>query len=100
MNLNSIFATDLIYKMLVERIFLKPNTQKQYIGNEKLSRSFIKSVSWRIIGTIDTILISYFVTGQIEFALSIGMIELITKMGLYVVHERAWNRFSWGKIKK
>ncbi len=87
-------------KMLVERIFLKPNTQKHSIGKEKLSRSFIKSVSWRIIGTIDTILISYFVTGQIDFALSIGMIELITKMGLYVVHERAWNRFSWGKTKK
>ena len=54
--------------MLVERIFLKPNTQKHSIGKEKLSRSFIKSVSWRIIGTIDTILISYFVTGQIDFA--------------------------------
>ena len=86
--------------MLVERILLKPNTQKHNIGKEKLSRSFVKSVSWRIIGTIDTILISYFVTGQIDFALSIGMIELITKMGLYVVHERAWNRFSWGKTKK
>ena len=86
--------------MLVERIFLKPSTQSRRLGNEKLSRSFIKSVSWRIIGTIDTILISYFVTGKIDFALSIGMIELITKMGLYVVHERAWNRFSWGKTKK
>ena len=86
--------------MLVERIFLKPNTQKHNIGSEKLSRSFVKSVSWRIIGTIDTILISYFVTGHIDLALSIGMIELITKMGLYVLHERAWNKFSWGKTKK
>lgn len=86
--------------MLVERIFLKPNTQTQSLGKDKISRSFIKSVSWRIIGTIDTILISYFVTGKINFALSIGMIELITKMGLYVVHERVWNRFSWGKTKK
>lgn len=86
--------------MLLERIFLKPNTQKHNIGSEKLSRSFVKSVSWRIIGTIDTILISYFVTGHIDLALSIGMIELITKMGLYVLHERAWNKFSWGKTKK
>ena len=86
--------------MLVERIFLKPNTQTQSLGKDKISRSFIKSVSWRIIGTVDTILISYFVTGKIDFALSIGMIELITKMGLYVVHERVWNRFSWGKTKK
>ena len=34
-----------------------------------------------------------------HFALSIGLIELITKMGLYVVHERAWNKFTWGKTK-
>ena len=86
--------------MLLEHIFLKRKTQYNNTGKEKLSRSFIKSVSWRIIGTVDTILISYFVTGQADFALSIGVIEIITKMGLYVVHERVWNRFSWGKIKK
>jgi len=86
--------------MLLEHIFLKRKTQYNNTGKEKLSRSFIKSVSWRIIGTVDTILISYFVTGQVDFALSIGMIELITKMGLYVLHERAWNKFSWGKTKK
>ena len=86
-------------KMFVERIFIIENNRKQQLGKDKLSRSFIKSVSWRIIGTIDTIVISYFVTGKMDFALSIGLIELITKMGLYVVHERAWNKFTWGKTK-
>ena len=86
--------------MLLEHIFLKEKTQYHNPGKEKLSRSFIKSLSRRIIGTVDTILISYFVTGQVDFALSIGMIEIITKMVLYVVHERVWNRFSWGKTKK
>ena len=74
--------------MLFEHIFLKEKTQYHNPGKEKLSRSFTKSVSWRVIGTVDTILISYFVTGQVDFALSIGMIEIITKMVLYVVHER------------
>lgn len=68
--------------------------------SEKWSRSFIKSISWRIIGTLDTIIISYLVTGTLSFALSIGAIELVTKMGLYVVHERVWNRIHWGKSEK
>ena len=86
--------------MLVERIFLRTTTHTQSLNQDKLTRSFIKSLSWRVIGTIDTVLISYFITGKIDFALSIGMIELITKMGLYVLHERLWNRVSWGKTKK
>lgn len=85
--------------MIVERIFLRTNTHAQSLDQDKLTRSFVKSLSWRVVGTIDTILISFFVTGKIDFALSIGMIELITKMGLYVLHERLWNRVSWGKIK-
>ncbi len=66
-------------------------------SNEHLSRSILKSVSWRVIGTLDTIAISWLITGTLEFALSIGFIELITKMVLYIVHERLWNKISWGK---
>lgn len=52
--------------------------------------SVLKAVSWRIIGTIDTIVISYFLTGKLTLAISIGGIEVITKMTLYYLHERAW----------
>lgn len=52
--------------------------------------SVLKTVSWRIIGTIDTIVISYFFTGKIETAVGIGGFEVITKMLLYYAHERAW----------
>jgi uncharacterized membrane protein len=83
--------------MILDRIFIKP--ERTTLGKEKLSRSFVKSISWRIVGTVDTILISYLITGEIRFALSIGAIELITKMGLYVIHERIWNKTSWGKSK-
>lgn len=66
-------------------------------ASEKPLRSIVKSISWRIIGTLDTILISWIITGALTLALSIGTIELITKMILYFFHERAWNQIKWGK---
>lgn len=65
---------------------------------EKPIRSIIKALSWRVTGTMDTILISFLITGKIKFAVSIGVIELLTKTILYFVHERLWNRIKFGKI--
>lgn len=59
----------------------------------------LKSISWRTIGTIDTFLISYLVTGKLDFAVTIGGIEVFTKMTLHYFHERTWNRISFGKVK-
>jgi uncharacterized membrane protein len=70
---------------------------KSDLAKEKPLRSIAKSVSWRIVGTLDTILISWIITGKLELAFSIGSIELITKMILYFFHERAWNTIKWGK---
>ncbi len=67
---------------------------------EKAYRTVVKTISWRTIGTLDTILISYFITGDLKMAASIGSIELFTKMGLYYFHERAWNKITFGKIKE
>lgn len=66
---------------------------------EKSYRSILKSVSWRTIGTLDTFLISLVVTGKLDFALTIGGIEVFTKMALYYFHERTWNRINLGKVK-
>ncbi|GAB5416581.1 MAG: hypothetical protein Crog4KO_33810 [Crocinitomicaceae bacterium] len=52
--------------------------------------SLLKTVSWRIIGTIDTMIISYLLTGKLDVAVSIGGIEVVSKMILYYLHERAW----------
>lgn len=68
--------------------------------SEKSYRSIVKSVSWRTIGTIDTILISFLITGKVTLALSIGGIEVFTKMILYYFHERAWNRIKFGRVKQ
>ncbi len=64
---------------------------------EKVKRSLAKTISWRAIGTMDTILISWLITGKLTMAFSIGAIELITKMVLYFFHERIWNTIKWAK---
>lgn len=66
---------------------------------DKPYRSFVKALSWRVTGTIDTIVVSYFVTGQIKLALSIGVVELFTKVCLYYFHERLWNKIRLGRLE-
>ena len=66
-------------------------------AKESISRSALKAISWRLVGTLDTILIAYFITGTISQALSIGFIEWGTKIVLYFFHERLWNKLRLGK---
>ena len=84
--------------MIIDQ-FIQPKSKiiSEKKKSEKPIRSVMKTISWRVIGTIDTILISWFVTGTIKLALSIGVIELISKMVLYFFHERLWNYIQWGK---
>jgi len=66
---------------------------------DKPIKSLMKSVSWRIIGTIDTMVISYFITGRVTIALSIGSVEVLTKTILYYFHERVWAHIHKIKLK-
>ncbi|MCT4561501.1 MAG: DUF2061 domain-containing protein [Crocinitomicaceae bacterium] len=56
--------------------------------------SIYKTLSWRVIGTLDTMCISYVLTGKLDMALSIGGIEVISKMLLYYLHERTWLKIA------
>ena len=67
--------------------------------HEKPYRSVAKTISWRTVGTLNTIIISYFITGNLVMAASIGSIEVITKMILYYFHERVWNKLKFGIVK-
>lgn len=62
-------------------------------------RHIAKSITWRIVGTIDTILLSWFVTGNPLTGLKIGLAEVITKMFLYYFHERIWFNVKAGITK-
>jgi len=57
-------------------------------------RHIAKTISWRIIGTLDTIILSWIITGNLKIGMAIGGVEVITKMVLYFLHERIWYKFS------
>jgi uncharacterized membrane protein len=60
-------------------------------------RSLAKAVSWRVTGTIDTFVISWLITGQLLLASGIAFTEIMTKIALFWLHERVWNRIGWGR---
>lgn len=59
-------------------------------------RHLAKTITWRLIGTIDTVLIGWVVTGDPWIGIQVGGVEMVTKMILYYFHERAW--FRYGKL--
>jgi len=62
-----------------------------------VKRSLTKTISWRIVGSIDTMIITYIITGNWKFGLAVGSVEVMTKIVLYYIHERVWERIKWGK---
>lgn len=64
---------------------------------EKPARSLVKAISWRLTGTLDTIFVSWFVTRSFTLAISIGGIEVFTKLIIYYLHERVWNKIHFGR---
>ena len=63
-------------------------------------RHIAKTITWRIIGTLDTMIISWVITGSWKWGLAIGGVEIFTKMILYFLHERVWYKFSKFGLKK
>ena len=55
-------------------------------------RSLYKTISWRVVASLDTFLISWLVTGRFALASTIASVEVVTKMFLYYGHERLWLR--------
>lgn len=62
-------------------------------------RSALKALTWRIIGTADTFLLSWFITKEAITAGAIAGFEVLTKTILYYFHERGWNKIQWGRNK-
>lgn len=66
---------------------------------DKHYRSLVKAVSWRLTGSVDTLIISFLITRQLKWAFTISGVELFTKVGLYYVHERVWEKLKFGRVK-
>ena len=55
-------------------------------------RALAKTVTWRILAVIETIVVALIFTRSIEISLGIGTVEVILKTIMYYLHERAWDR--------
>lgn len=79
--------------------FITKKSQNQEIKVQEAHwRSLVKSISWRITGTMDTLVLSWIITGEFKFAISIASAEVITKIILFYLHERIWNKIKLGKV--
>ncbi len=67
---------------------------------DKLRRSAAKTITWRVLASLDTIALSWFFTGSLAIAAAIGGFEVVTKLFLYFVHERVWARLRIGLEKE
>lgn len=59
-------------------------------------RHILKTLTWRTVGTIDTVLLGWLVSGDPKVGMTIGSLEIFTKMLLYYFHERVWYRCDFG----
>lgn len=90
-------TTELITKMVLyylhERAWFNLRVFKD---SSARIRHILKTFTWRFIGTVDTIVLAWLISGNAEFGLSIGGLELVTKMVLYYIHERMWYKVRFG----
>ena len=74
-------------------------TPSPVVSADSPVRSLAKAVSWRVTGSIDTLVLSWLYTGDLTIAAAIGLTEVATKMALYYLHERVWNRITLGRVE-
>ncbi len=86
--------TKMVLYFFHERLWLKlgfPDSRKRHL---------VKTFTWRAVGTLDTMVLSWLITGNPLIGLQIGFVEAITKMILYYLHERVWYRINFGLDKR
>jgi uncharacterized membrane protein len=65
--------------------------------DNSVARHILKTLSYRLVGTITTVLVAYYVSGSLEFSSYLGIGELVLKPIIYFLHERFW--FKYIKMK-
>jgi len=66
---------------------------RRHRPNDARAKSALKTLTWRVLASTDTLIIAWVLTGNFRIAGSIMSVEIVTKMFLYYAHERAWSRF-------
>ena len=88
--------TKIVLYYLHERFWFKINLSKMGTLLASRKRHLAKTVTWRAVGTFDTMLLSFIITGNSMTGFKIGLAEMITKMILYYLHERFWYKQDYG----
>lgn len=81
---------------LHERVWFKVKLGVKKNGDDSKKRHLAKTISWRAVGTLDTMLLAWIITGDPVTGLQIGFAEVVTKMILYYLHERTWYKIDFG----
>ena len=71
--------------------------ETHYKMKDTRKRTVAKTITFRALATITTMLIVYLLTGHLALSLGVGALETVSKLFLYYGHERAWERIRWGK---
>ena len=92
--------SEVITKMLLyylhERAWFKVKMGVKRNGHDSKKRHLAKTFSWRFIGTLDTMVLAWVISGNPMTGLKIGAAEVVTKMVLYYLHERTWYKVDFG----
>lgn len=92
--------TKTVLYFLHERVWYNTNLSKYGILLESRKRHISKTITWRFLGTLDTIILAWIISGNPLTGLRIGTAEVITKMILYYLHERIWHKVNFGLNKR
>ena len=84
-------VTKMILYYLHERLWFRIK-----LSAESNWRHIFKTISWRIVGTLDTMGLAWIISGDPMVGVQVGMVEVVTKMFLYYLHERVWYRINFG----
>ena len=77
-----------------EKLWFKSTVKK---ANQ---RHLFKTITWRLIGTLDTVLIAWMVSGNAFIGIKIGALEMVSKMILYYLHEKIWYKYNFGLSRR
>lgn len=88
--------TKMVLYYFHERTWFKINLTKDGKLLESRKRHIGKTITWRIVGTIDTMLLAWWISGNPWTGMKIGLAEMLTKMIFYYLHERIWHKSRYG----
>jgi len=94
-------ATKMVFYFLHERFWVWLKWGTSVVAGrrrETYRRTTTKTATWRTIASLDTMVLAWFFTGNIATAMSIGGLEVFTKLILYFFHERIWSNLSFGIV--